>query len=937
MAIQESKLNDSFPHAQFNVSNYKLYRRDNAANEGGIMLYVRNDMPQFRRSDLESFSFNNLNGRIEILAVEISINKEKWLFVSCYKQPKVHTRHLIDTVDKIISRVAPYDLNLVLFGDFNVNMLKSNEFSDFLDIQGMKNLVKDSTCFKGSPTLIDLIITNKPKRFKSTICADTGLSDFHSIVCTATKIQISKLQPSTFQYRSYKNFDSELFLHDLSSIPYHIVEIFDDIDDSYWMWNKLTLQVVNEHAPLKTKTVKSRGVPYMNGELRRSINVKKMLKRRYDQDRNNTNWEKYKCQRNLVTKLRNKSVNVYVKNKCNAKSNNYRNGKDFWNTIKPLISDKGNKNNDKIILVNDNVVLTQPTAVAEIFNDYFTKIAKNIGPDDSLSDNDDVMSCILKHEGHSSIRIIKDRMALLNIDQRFSFQKLDFSQIKLYMSNLVSKKATGWDLLPSKLLKLGSAALTPSVNQLVNESISQRSFPQVLKCAEITPIFKKGNTLEVSNYRPVSILPSMSKIFERMIVSQLSVYFENIFSEFLSGFRQKHSCETVLLRLTENIKSCLDEGKVVCVLTMDLSRAFDCIPYKLFIAKLYAYGLSLEACELLVSYYRGRTQRVKLGNVVSNWNNVFKGSAQGSIFGPLSYNIFTNDLLSLLDDDVDIYNYADDNPLLCSGYDYQETLGKLLVNVNRLMTWFDENHMKVNTEKFNFIVFGKNVTPENITLRGNIIKPSTDITILGLNLDNKLNFNKHTSILCQKVGMKINALYRMNRILNESSKMLLFNSFVECYFHYCPVIWHFCSKTDTLKIEKLQRRALRQVVQDSQSTYIELLSACNKKPLYLSRIHKMMEYVFRIKHEMSPTYLKELVQAKYVPFNLRSDSKLVLPKFNTVSYGKHRFSYSAPLYWNQLSNELKNCESVTYFKKILHGFIPVCNCGFCIKCAIFNM
>ena len=140
------------------------------------------------------------------------------------------------------------------------------------------------------------------------------------------------------------------------------------------------------------------------------------------------------------------------------------------------------------------------------------------------------------------------------------------------------------------------------------------------------------------------MLPCISKVFERIIVNQLSEYFENIFNNIVSGFRKKHSCETVLLHMVENIKEYLDEGKIVCMMMTDLSRAFDCISYKLLIAKLHAYGLSQTACQLMFSYYENRKQQVKLGNISSEWENVYKGSAQGSVVGPVSYNIFSHDL-----------------------------------------------------------------------------------------------------------------------------------------------------------------------------------------------------------------------------------------------------------------------------------------------------
>ena len=336
LAIQETKIDDSFPQGQFAVPQYKMFRKDYKSNEGGLMRFVRNDLPQFRRHDLESHHMNNNNGRIEILAIEVLIRKDKW--ISIYKQPKVKTCHVIETVDKIMLQLAQFDLNIVLLGDFNINMLRKNEFSDCLDINGLVNIVKEETCFKGVPSMFDLIITNKSKRFTSTICVDTGLSDYHFLVCTATKIQLSTLAPIIFKYRSYKHFNNDLFLEGLSKIPYHVTEIFDDVNDSYWLWHQLTMQVVNEHAPLKTGKVRRQRAPYMNGKLRRAINVKNMLKRKFEKVGNKENWNNYRLQRNIVTKLRKNSINVYLAKKCNVNTANNFNGYGFWETIKPLIS-----------------------------------------------------------------------------------------------------------------------------------------------------------------------------------------------------------------------------------------------------------------------------------------------------------------------------------------------------------------------------------------------------------------------------------------------------------------------------------------------------------------------------------------------------------------------------------------------------------------------
>ena len=167
-------------------------------------------------------------------------------------------------------------------------------------------------------------------------------------------------------------------------------------------------------------------------------------------------------------------------------------------------------------------------------------------------------------------------------------------------------------------------------------------------CAiSVIVIFKKKDPLDKQNYRPVSILPTISKIYERAIHDQLTTFFDNIFSPFLAAFRRGFGCQTTLLRLVEDWKMALDQHKCVAAILMDLSKAFDCLPHGLLLAKLEAYGLSGRAVELLGSYLRDRQQRIKLGPHTSNWADLIKGVPQGSILGPLLFNVFLNDIFIL--------------------------------------------------------------------------------------------------------------------------------------------------------------------------------------------------------------------------------------------------------------------------------------------------
>ena len=206
-----------------------------------------------------------------------------------------------------------------------------------------------------------------------------------------------------------------------------------------------------------------------------------------------------------------------------------------------------------------------------------------------------------------------------------------------------------------------------------------------------------------------------------------------------------------------------------------------------------------------------------------------------------------------------------------------------------------------------------------------------------MHVDNKLNFNVHISKLCQKAGRQVSVISRLCNVLDQSSKMLLYNSFIECYFSYCSVLWHFCSNSNTYKVEKIQKRALKFITNDFTSEYNVLLEKCKKSPLYIVRTRKFLEVVFRILNGMYPGYLTSFLSLKDNALHLRSVKPLNVPTFKTIKYGKSSMRYIAPHYWNKSPNDLKNCQNINCFKSILKEWCPVCTCGFCVLCRISNL
>ena len=235
---------------------------------------------------------------------------------------------------------------------------------------------------------------------------------------------------------------------------------------------------------------------------------------------------------------------------------------------------------------------------------------------------------------------------------------------------------------------------------------------------------------------------------------------------------------------------------------MDLSKAFDCLPHDLILAKLSAFGLSVNACDFLNSYLSNRKQRGKLGQLHSSWSNILIGVPQGSILGPLLFNIFMNDIF-YFKKKASLNNYADDNTVSYSDK-CLETTKEVLVNESIIcIDWFKNNKLQANPDKFQAMMLGilgfENC--KSLLLDGTEIKCEDSVKLLGVTFDYMMNFDKHISNICQKAARQIKVLLRLSKYLSTETKILIHKSFIRSNFNYCPLVWHFCSKNSSDEME----------------------------------------------------------------------------------------------------------------------------------------
>jgi exonuclease III len=264
VSIAETKLDDSVRDSVINIKNYKMYRCDGSRFSHGLIMYVRSDITHCRRTDLDT-----ANHESQIIVIEAWLRKQKWFFVSVYKPPPVKHDCFINELSGLCEKMLSESSDILFLGDMNINMqLENNKLNDFCAVFGFKNMVKEPTCFKSivNESLIDVILVSKPQRFNESLVFDTGLSDCHKMINISTKLHAPKREPRKILYRSFKRFDESAFRKDVASSPFHVSHIFEDVNDVAWFHEKLLLDVINSHAPLKQKTLKKDSVPFMNSE-----------------------------------------------------------------------------------------------------------------------------------------------------------------------------------------------------------------------------------------------------------------------------------------------------------------------------------------------------------------------------------------------------------------------------------------------------------------------------------------------------------------------------------------------------------------------------------------------------------------------------------------------------------------------------------------------
>ena len=469
----------------------------------------------------------------------------------------------------------------------------------------------------------------------------------------------------------------------------------------------------------------------------------------------------------------------------------------------------------------------------------------------------------------------------------------------------------------------------------INVSLSTGVFPDAFKLAHVKPLLKKSSLDHnvLKNYRPVSNLPYLSKILERVVAAQMQCYMDEngLHNPLQSAYRPYHSCETALLKVSNDILQALDSGHVVIHVMLDLSAAFDTLEHNVVLNRLKSIGVSGVALEWFASYLANRKQIVVIENeFLSEPRNLKVGVPQGSVLGPILFSIYTIPLFLLCQRNQTLSGfYADDSQvyIICKPVNILETSLKIEHCISEIQSWMSSNRLKLNGDKTELTVFsgpriGKQLPPVQLTIGEDQIIPQSSCRNLGSFFDEHMSMDVHVTSVCQSSFYHLSKIASIRPLLNQDTTEALIHAFVSTRLDFCNCLLFGITKKNLRKLQKVQNRAARiclKISRKQQIPSLSLLKELHWLPISFRIDFKTLLLTYKCLNNCAPQYLSDLLQRRTLDRTTRSASLglLVVPESRRKSFGDRSFAVAAPRLWNDLPLFIRQAGSVAAFKKNL--------------------